>query len=118
MCSGGHRRYPQKLRGSKTGMVERASRFPSFSQLMILQAMLDTHVNLCDLLDDARNGCKTHIFSTEDQLREYTINSGRIFPKEDAYAGGLLRYLLRDILGGYNGTRGKKGCKKERKYRS
>ena len=71
--------------------------------------MINTHVNLSDLLDTTRQGTRVHVFASEEELREYTIETGRIFPKEDAYAGGLLKYLLRQIFGIYHGNRGKKG---------
>ena len=71
------------------------------------QTIITTHVNLCDLLDSARGGARVKIFSSEESLRDYTIRTGRYFPKEEAYAGGLLKYLLREILGTYYGNRGK-----------
>jgi hypothetical protein len=37
------------------------------------------------------------------ELAEYTIEEGRFFPKLEAYAGGVLRYLLREITGEYKG---------------
>ena len=37
-------------------------------------------------------------FSSLEELRAYTIETKKIFPREDAYAGGLLAYLLREIL--------------------
>ena len=71
--------------------------------------MINTHVNLSDLLDTTRQSTRVHVFASEEELREYTKESGRIFPKEDAYAGGLLKYLLRQIFRTYQGQRGKKG---------
>lgn len=71
--------------------------------------MIDTHVNLSDLLDTTRQGTRVHVFASVEELRVYTKKTGRIFPKEEAYAGGLLKYLLREILGAYHGKRGKKG---------
>jgi hypothetical protein len=65
--------------------------------------MLSTHVNLCDLLDSANQGKRVRIFNNVHDLRKYTLETQRIFPKEEAYAGGLLRYLLREIVGTYNG---------------
>jgi len=38
------------------------------------------------------------VFDSEKDLSEYTISSGKYFPKENAYAGGLLRFLLRQIM--------------------
>ena len=71
--------------------------------------MINTHVNLSDLLDTTRQGTRVHVFASEEELREYTRETGRVFPKEEAYAGGLLKYLLREIFGTYHGNRGKKG---------
>ena len=70
--------------------------------------MLDTHVNLSDLLDSVRTGSPVRIFATHAELVNYTRSQGRYFPKEDAYAGGLLKYLLREIENTYHGRRGKK----------
>lgn len=67
------------------------------------------NVNLSDLLDTTRQGTRVHVFVSEEELRVYTKKTGRIFPKEEAYAGGLLKYLLREIFGTYHGKRGKNG---------
>lgn len=69
--------------------------------------MINTHVNLSDLLDTTRQGTRVHVFASEEELRVYTKRTGRIFPKEEAYAGGLLKYLLREIFGTYHGKRGR-----------
>ena len=69
--------------------------------------MIRTHVNLCDLLDTTRQHTQVQIFASEEDLRKYTLETGKFFPREDAYAGGLLRYLLREIIGTYHGHRGK-----------
>jgi hypothetical protein len=53
-------------------------------------------VNLVDLVDASRQ--QVDVFSSLDELREYTIESGKFFPKESAYAGGVLKFLLRQIL--------------------
>ncbi|RFU27814.1 hypothetical protein B7463_g8510, partial [Scytalidium lignicola] len=57
-----------------------------------------THVNLVDLVDTPRTGAAVEVFSNLKQLQEYTKRTGKIFPKEDAYAGGLLKFLLREIF--------------------
>lgn len=69
--------------------------------------MLHTHVNLSDLLDSVRTNSPVKIFATHADLANYTRSQGRYFPKEDAYAGGLLKYLLREIDNTYHGRRGK-----------
>lgn len=38
------------------------------------------------------------LFTSLDELSEYTIENGKFFPKESAYAGGVLKFLLREIL--------------------
>ena len=77
--------------------------------------MINTHVNLSDLLDTTRQGTRVHVFASEEGLRTYTQDTGRVFPKEDAYAGGLLKYLLRQIFGTYHGQRGKKGFSRRKR---
>lgn len=60
--------------------------------------MQRTHVNLVDLTESPTTGIKVEIFPSVEALREYTLEKGKIFPKEEAYAGGLLKTLLRQIL--------------------
>ncbi|KAM3413580.1 hypothetical protein BST61_g11449 [Cercospora zeina] len=69
------------------------------------KAVLNTHVNLADMLDSKRSGEQFTIFNTKEELVDYTIREGRYFPKEEAYAGGLLKYLLREIHNSYQGSR-------------
>ncbi len=55
-------------------------------------------VNLVDLVDTGNTGqCATQ-FDTLEKLKEYTITTGKFFPKESAYAGGMLKFLLREIF--------------------
>jgi hypothetical protein len=56
----------------------------------------NVHVNLVDLVDTS--GREVELFSSLDELSEYTIETGKFFPKESAYAGGVLKFLLREIL--------------------
>ncbi|KAF8798626.1 hypothetical protein BYT27DRAFT_7183660 [Phlegmacium glaucopus] len=58
------------------------------------EIVMSTHVNLVDLVD---NGVVTQ-FSSVEELSKYTISNNKYFPKENAYAGELLRHLLRHIL--------------------
>jgi len=79
--------------------------------------VLETHVNLVDLVDTPRTGEAVVLFDSEKALSDYTKNTpGKFFPKDSAYAGGLLRFLLRRILhppsdsegrGGGNAQRGR-----------
>jgi len=55
-----------------------------------------THVNLVDLVTNDPG--RARVFESEKQLSAYTRLNERFFPKENAYAGELLRYLLRHIL--------------------
>ena len=79
--------------------------------------MLNTHVNLCDLLDSASRRGSVKIFDNVEQLRSYTLERGKIFPKEEAYAGGLLKFLLREITGTYQGPNKRGGGGKGRRRR-
>ncbi|EEH40982.2 hypothetical protein PAAG_02958 [Paracoccidioides lutzii Pb01] len=54
------------------------------------------HVNLVDLVDNT-TGQQARLFASLDELRAYTIKNGKYFPRESAYAGGVLKYLLREI---------------------
>jgi hypothetical protein len=55
-------------------------------------------VNLVDLVDTGNTGqCATQ-FDTLEKLKKYTITTGKYFPKEFAYAGGMLKFLLREIF--------------------
>jgi len=77
------------------------------------QIVTGTHVNLVDLVD---NSATLRIFSSVEELSSYSRSSGKIFPREMAYAGELLRYLLRHIMDpsrdsrrGESGQRGQRG---------
>ncbi|KAF8536816.1 hypothetical protein BDD12DRAFT_707076, partial [Trichophaea hybrida] len=60
-------------------------------------AILNTHINLVDMHQYRRMGLKSKIYETEEELRNYTIQTGKFFPLEEAYAAPLLCYLLREI---------------------
>lgn len=60
------------------------------------------HVNLVDLVDDG----SFEIFESLGGLQQYTIKTGRYFPKENAYAGGVLKFLLREIHNTWQGRDG------------
>jgi hypothetical protein len=68
-------------------------------------------VNLVDLVDiqGSKEAITPKRFPTELALGEYTIKTGKIFPKASAYAGGLLKHLLRRI-----GSPGKRRSGKRR----
>jgi hypothetical protein len=62
------------------------------------QVIDSTHVNLVDFIDTRITGKPVEIFETEEELREYTIEEGKYYPKESAKESGVLRHLLRKIL--------------------
>jgi hypothetical protein len=61
-----------------------------------VQKIKAIHVNLVDLVSSS--GHEVVLFPSLKELRLYTIESGKFFPKESAYAGGILKFLLREIL--------------------
>ena len=64
---------------------------------IILQVVLNTHVNLVDLvMHDTDRPLK--LFNTEFELSIYTQESQKFFPRKNVHAGGVLKYLLRRIL--------------------
>ena len=65
-----------------------------------------THVNIVDLVDDSGDS-DVKIFKSLEDLRSYTIATQKYFPKENAYAGGVLKFLLREILNPWEGRGGK-----------
>jgi hypothetical protein len=74
--------------------------------------MLATHVNLCDLMAAANQGQRIRVFGRVEDLREYTLAQGKVFPKENAYSGGLLKFLLREIIGEYHGRHRVSGARR------
>ncbi|KAG8738748.1 hypothetical protein FRC10_006512 [Ceratobasidium sp. 414] len=62
-----------------------------------------TYVNIIDLVDARVTKVHVRHFGSEKELSEYTMRTGKYFPKENAYAGGLLKFLLRHIISPSNG---------------
>ncbi|KAF9442696.1 hypothetical protein P691DRAFT_680946 [Macrolepiota fuliginosa MF-IS2] len=55
-------------------------------------------INLIDLINARDNpGVIITHYRNEVELSKYTLNSGKIFPRDHVEAGSLLRYLLRHI---------------------
>lgn len=80
------------------------------------QRVWDTHVNLVDLVDSARTGTPVKLFASLGELTSYTLRTDKFFPKQNAYQGGLLKELLREIINPYFGKRRNGSAKrKERK---
>ncbi|KAG6981481.1 hypothetical protein FocnCong_v008303 [Fusarium oxysporum f. sp. conglutinans] len=67
------------------------------------QTMRVTHVNLVDLVESPRTRQPVEHFKTVQDLSQYSVYEVKIFPKEEAYNGGLLALLLREILGARSG---------------
>ena len=56
-------------------------------------------MNLVDLVDGFENPNRTITkFPSVKALSDYTINTGKYFPRANVHAGDLLKYLLRQIL--------------------
>jgi hypothetical protein len=51
-----------------------------------------------DLVETRHTGRAVDVFDSLEELRDYTISTLKYFPKESAYAGGVLKFLLREIL--------------------
>lgn len=75
-----------------------------------VKAVRATHVNLVDLVDSPTTGEPVRIFQSVQQLSVYTKQNGKFFPMENAYAGGILRYLLRQIMSPPDETRRRGGA--------
>jgi hypothetical protein len=84
---------------------------------LVLQRVWDTHVNLVDLVDAARIGTPVRLFASLEELITYTIRTGKLFPKENAYQGGLLKELLREIRNPYFGKRRNGSAKRKDRKR-
>ena len=52
---------------------------------------------------------KARIFPTEVALSEYTKLTEKYFPKDNAYAGNLLKFLLRQIMNPHLSSRNEGG---------
>ncbi|KAG6116486.1 hypothetical protein E4U13_001817 [Claviceps humidiphila] len=56
------------------------------------------YVNIVDFVDCERTGVPIHKFADLEQLQDYTIETGKIFPKWEAKKSLLLRFLLQRIF--------------------
>jgi len=50
---------------------------------------------ILDISDKGKTGLSVTQFDNLEELRTYTISTGKCFAKESAYAGGVLKLLLR-----------------------
>ena len=64
---------------------------------LAFQKVKNMHVNLVDVVEAGGNASTVKRFGSVAGLNEYTLNTGKVFPKGWAEAGGMLRYLLREI---------------------
>ncbi|TCD65123.1 hypothetical protein EIP91_003054 [Steccherinum ochraceum] len=55
------------------------------------------HANIIDYIDAKRLGQRVRKFPSLKTLAKYTYAEDKVFPKEQAKAGGVLKYLLRTI---------------------
>lgn len=62
------------------------------------KALKKTHVNIVDLIDCRRAGTAVRRFPTFAALRTYTVNTGKVFPKDAAKQEGFIKALLREIF--------------------
>jgi hypothetical protein len=52
-----------------------------------------------DLVDMPNTGKPVKLFKNAGELCDYTRRTDKVFPRNEARAGGLLKYLLRLIFG-------------------
>ncbi|KAJ7223590.1 hypothetical protein GGX14DRAFT_427913 [Mycena pura] len=62
------------------------------------EALRKTFVNIVDLMDARRTGQPVKQHKSAKALKKYTIDSGKIFPKEAAKRNGYLKVLLIEIF--------------------
>jgi hypothetical protein len=55
-------------------------------------------VNICDVMDASVTGKKAMDYKVEKLLSEYTMETGKFFPRKHVLAGDLLEFLLRHIF--------------------
>ncbi|KAI5276212.1 hypothetical protein E4T47_00861 [Aureobasidium subglaciale] len=61
------------------------------------KALKKVHVNLVDLMNARRTDKKVKQFATVKKLRKYTLESGKVYPKEDAKCE-VVKVLLKNIF--------------------
>lgn len=64
----------------------------------MVKALKKTHVNIVDLIDCRRAGTAVRRFPTYGALRAYTVETGKVFPREAAKEEGFVKVLLREIF--------------------
>ncbi|KAJ5592214.1 hypothetical protein N7537_009118 [Penicillium hordei] len=87
-----------KLENWQALCAEVKTQSPTKSISQCRKALAKTHVNLVDLVDSRRTGKNVKHFPSPKALREYTLNTRKIFPKSAAKKDGFLKALLRVIF--------------------
>ncbi len=62
------------------------------------QALRPVHVNIHDLLDAVKQGQVPRRFRNQQELANYTVQNGKIYPKKHVKEMGPVKALLRHIL--------------------
>ncbi|KAF8848916.1 hypothetical protein BDZ45DRAFT_680899 [Acephala macrosclerotiorum] len=62
------------------------------------KALASVWINIWDFLDERKGKGRARRFNSEGALAEYTITTGKIYPKKEAKEGGPLRALLAHIF--------------------
>ncbi|KAK0618239.1 hypothetical protein B0T17DRAFT_509788 [Bombardia bombarda] len=62
------------------------------------KALRKVHVNIYDFQSALSEGTPVHHFKNDNQLREYTIRTGKTFPRGHAKESGPVRALMREIF--------------------
>lgn len=57
-------------------------------------------MNIYDFLDNLNSNMPQNYFNSEKELAEYTMRTGKIYPKKKAKEGGPVRDLLAHIFRG------------------
>jgi hypothetical protein len=67
-------------------------------ELFETQTIKRPFINLVDVRDSRKTGKTVRQFNTLRELQDCMIEKGRYFAKKSAYAGGVLKFILREIL--------------------
>ncbi|KAG8769067.1 hypothetical protein FRC12_005189 [Ceratobasidium sp. 428] len=62
------------------------------------KAIKKIKVNLVDLVDEPNTGVLVKRFKSLSALRNYSEEADKVFPRDDAKAGGILKHLLRELF--------------------
>ncbi|KAK3310037.1 uncharacterized protein B0T15DRAFT_386951 [Chaetomium strumarium] len=62
------------------------------------KALRTVHVNIHDLIDAVKQGRRPRRFRNAEQLAQYTVATGKIYPKRCVKEMGPVKALMRPIL--------------------